>query len=257
MPTAAAAAAAPEAGLVIADRSNETILVPFSRAVFLRRCHNCTVYTLPTAGSFFLSDCVGLTVFVCCHQLRVKSCQDTTLYTWCASTPVIESCSGMRFGPYGCWEGLASTEVLWDPAVAEEQSAASVLISSSQTGNVSSSSSSSWATAIAACLQFLDNASSLSSDDTKEPTAVEDSTTTPKQNKLLLRSLEDWAVQVGGQQNLEGHAKQAYQKVDDFHWLKQQQSPNWCAMPTEQWARDATSLRSLLSFEGGTSIVKK
>lgn len=86
--------------------SNTTVFVPSSRALFLRDCHGCDVFVLPVAGSAFVSDFSSCRLYIACKQLRFKNCQDVEVYAWVSSTPIIEQCDNMRFGPYTCWRGL-------------------------------------------------------------------------------------------------------------------------------------------------------
>jgi tubulin-specific chaperone C len=89
--------------------SGTDLFIADSKGVFINGCMNCRVFCLPIAGSVFLSNCANCCVYVACQQLRLKDCRDTDLFVWCASTPIIESCSRMRFGPYSCWDGLLNS----------------------------------------------------------------------------------------------------------------------------------------------------
>lgn len=99
----------PGFGNVYGPSSDTSLFIADSKGVFINGCTNCHIYCLPIAGSVFLSRCVNCHVYVACHQLRLKDCRDTDIFVWCASTPIIESCSEMRFGPYRCWAGLLSS----------------------------------------------------------------------------------------------------------------------------------------------------
>ncbi|KAK7196157.1 Tubulin binding cofactor C [Novymonas esmeraldas] len=93
-------------GSVYGPSSGGDLFIREGKSAFVNGCVDCTIYCLPIAGSVFLSDCTGCRVYVSCHQLRLKSCARLDLYVWCASTPIIESCDAVRFGPYRCWAGL-------------------------------------------------------------------------------------------------------------------------------------------------------
>ncbi|KAG5490201.1 hypothetical protein JKF63_00320 [Porcisia hertigi] len=113
-----AAAAVPVAGTtrstsgvgnVYGPSTGTDLFITHSRSAFINDCADCTIYCLPIAGSVFLSNCTNCRAYVACHQLRLKSCVNLDLYVWCASTPIIETCDGMRFGPYRRWAGLLSS----------------------------------------------------------------------------------------------------------------------------------------------------
>lgn len=91
--------------------SNTTIFIDHSKAVFVKDCTDCTLLAVPIAGSVFISGCCDCAIYVACHQLRMKDCHRVDVYVWCASTPIIESCDGMRFGPYEQWTGLLRSTV--------------------------------------------------------------------------------------------------------------------------------------------------
>lgn len=85
------------------------LFIASSKGVFVSGCTDCSIFCLPVAGSVFLSNCARCRVYVACHQLRLKDCHDTDIFVWCSSTPIIESCTGMRFGAYTCWDGLVQS----------------------------------------------------------------------------------------------------------------------------------------------------
>ncbi|KAH9598205.1 Tubulin binding cofactor C-like domain [Trypanosoma melophagium] len=98
-------------GNVYGYTRDREVFISESKAVFLQGCEKCEIFILPVAGSVFISDCSNCKVYVACHQLRLKSCKAVDVYVWCASTPIIECCTEMRFGPYSCWIGLLQSSV--------------------------------------------------------------------------------------------------------------------------------------------------
>lgn len=107
--TTDAGVAVPEGARVYGPCGGGVVMVRDAKAAAVRGCRGCTIYALPIAGSAFLSDCNDCTVYIACHQLRLKSCRGLRCYVWCASTPIIESCTDMSFGPYRCWRGLLTS----------------------------------------------------------------------------------------------------------------------------------------------------
>jgi hypothetical protein len=45
-----------------------------------------------------------------------------------------------------------------------------------------------------------------------------------------------WLTEVGGFSNADQQLQGSFSKVDDFHWLRLQQSPNWRVEPPDQYA---------------------
>lgn len=90
---------------------NTTACIPSARALFLRECEDSAILVLPIAGSAFVSECKNTKLYIASSQLRLKNCHNVEVYAWVASTPIIENCTEMRFGPYSCWSGLVKGPV--------------------------------------------------------------------------------------------------------------------------------------------------
>jgi hypothetical protein len=81
---------------------------PPLKAAFVRRSTGAVFFMAPVAGSCFISDCTDCTIYVSCHQMRIKSCVRCNVYVWCRSLPVIEDSVDMKFGGYEAWRGAAT-----------------------------------------------------------------------------------------------------------------------------------------------------
>ncbi len=110
---------------------------------------DCVVKCGPVAGAVFIEGCTNCTFFLATRQIRIHATRRSCFYVLVASTPIIEDCSEVGFGP----------DRLAYPAKAELLAQAGF--------------------------------------DPNMPT-------------------DKWA------------------KVDDFKWLKQQQSPNWHIIPEQE-----------------------
>ena len=75
-------------------------LYDHSAQVTVDQCKNCTFVVGPVKGSIFLRDCSDCEVFVACQQFRSRDLVDSKVYLFAANEPVIESSSGLEFGPY-------------------------------------------------------------------------------------------------------------------------------------------------------------
>lgn len=86
--------------------TRDPVAAPYApfRAALIRRCAGSTLYLPPVNGSVFLSECRDMTIFVACHQMRIKDCHRCHIFVWCLSTPVIELSSEMVFGSYQSWQ---------------------------------------------------------------------------------------------------------------------------------------------------------
>lgn len=187
--------------------TNETPSVPL-RAAFVRQCRNSIMCFAPIGGSIFLTDCVGCTVYVACHQLRIKSCHDCHFYVWCLSTPVIEHSDGLAFGSISAWRGLLTSASAASSVVAPDD------VTTASTFPPSSSS--------------VPTAASVTTSSVGDDEPLEALRRSVKGTAFMDRSVE--------------HFERSHRIVDDFSWLRAQRSPNWRVLdPAEYRISDATS----------------
>ncbi|XP_048855373.1 protein XRP2 [Brienomyrus brachyistius] len=84
---------------VIQDCENCNIFVlDHSAAVTVDDCTNCCLVLGPVKGSVFLRDCRDVRCVVACQQFRTRDCKKMDVFLCCATQPIIESSTGMKFG---------------------------------------------------------------------------------------------------------------------------------------------------------------
>ncbi|XP_023656730.1 protein XRP2 [Paramormyrops kingsleyae] len=84
---------------VIQDCENCNILVlDHSAAITVDDCTNCRLVLGPVKGSVFLRDCRDVQCVVACQQFRTRDCKKMDVFLCCATQPIIESSTGMKFG---------------------------------------------------------------------------------------------------------------------------------------------------------------
>eukprot|EP00760_Papus_ankaliazontas_P031942 PhM_4_TR554/c0_g1_i1/m.21335/K21766/TBCC; tubulin-specific chaperone C len=98
---------------VFADMQDTTIELPppAKSALFFARLTNVVVRSVPIAGSIMVKECAGCTFYVAGRQLRIHDTTGTTFYSYTPSDPVIENCSGLKFGSYVAAYPMAEEEV--------------------------------------------------------------------------------------------------------------------------------------------------
>ncbi|KAJ3999723.1 tubulin binding cofactor C-domain-containing protein [Lentinula boryana] len=69
-------------------------------ALHVRDVKNSILLLPVLEGSIILHDLTNCVVVVSCHQFRMHSSQNIDVYLSIQSNPIIEHCSGIRFGPY-------------------------------------------------------------------------------------------------------------------------------------------------------------
>ncbi|KAG0225537.1 hypothetical protein BGW41_004676 [Actinomortierella wolfii] len=70
-------------------------------AIHVRNLKQCTLVIPPVSGSILLYDCQDCTLVGACHQSRMHTSSNMTIYLHVTSEPIIEDCTDMRFAPYG------------------------------------------------------------------------------------------------------------------------------------------------------------
>ncbi|XP_061682026.1 protein XRP2 [Syngnathoides biaculeatus] len=67
-------------------------------AVTVDDCVNCRIVLGPVKGSVFFRDCKDIRCVVACQQFRTRDCKKMEVFLCCATQPIIESSTGMKFG---------------------------------------------------------------------------------------------------------------------------------------------------------------
>ncbi|KAF9955875.1 hypothetical protein BGZ70_010083 [Mortierella alpina] len=69
-------------------------------AIHIKNLRRCTLVVPPVSGSILLHDCEDCTIIGACHQSRMHTSKNLTIYLHVTSEPIIEDCIHMRFAPY-------------------------------------------------------------------------------------------------------------------------------------------------------------
>ncbi|CAO3565962.1 unnamed protein product [Mortierella alpina] len=69
-------------------------------AIHIKNLRRCTLVVPPVSGSILLHDCEDCTIIGACHQSRMHTSKNLTIYLHVTSEPIIEDCARMRFAPY-------------------------------------------------------------------------------------------------------------------------------------------------------------
>ncbi|KAF9926600.1 hypothetical protein BGZ67_008054 [Mortierella alpina] len=69
-------------------------------AIHIKNLRRCTLVVPPVSGSILLHDCEDCVIVGACHQSRMHTSKNLTIYLHVTSEPIIEDCIHMRFAPY-------------------------------------------------------------------------------------------------------------------------------------------------------------
>lgn len=69
-----------------------------SATITIDDCVNCQIFLGPIKGSVFFRDCKDCKCIVACQQFRTRDCRKLEVFLCCATQPIIESSTGMKFG---------------------------------------------------------------------------------------------------------------------------------------------------------------
>ena len=61
-------------------------------------CKNCKFLIGPCKGSVFIRDCSDCSFALICQQFRTRDCRKISTFMLCATQPIIESSTYMKFG---------------------------------------------------------------------------------------------------------------------------------------------------------------
>eukprot|EP00093_Oithona_nana_P006571 06571.XXX_150307_151858_1 [CDS] Oithona nana genome sequencing. len=61
-------------------------------------CKNCKIFIGPTKGSLFIRDCSDCVLIAVCGQFRTRDCTKITTFLCCATQPIIEATTSIKFG---------------------------------------------------------------------------------------------------------------------------------------------------------------
>ncbi|XP_062412730.1 protein XRP2 [Sardina pilchardus] len=86
---------------VIQECENCNIYVfDHSATITIDDCVNCRIMLGPVKGSVFFRDCKDIKCVVACQQFRTRDCKKMDVFLCCATQPIIESSTGMKFSCY-------------------------------------------------------------------------------------------------------------------------------------------------------------
>lgn len=85
------------------------ILADWSETVQADRIENCRILIGASCGSVFLRNCKNCTITVACKQLRTRDCEDSTIYLYAKTDPIIEASWRLTFAPYNVSYPLLDT----------------------------------------------------------------------------------------------------------------------------------------------------
>ncbi|XP_019621821.1 PREDICTED: protein XRP2-like [Branchiostoma belcheri] len=84
---------------IIQDCENCNIFIfDHSATITIDDCVNCRIFLGPIKGSVFIRDCKDCKCMFACQQFRTRDCKKIDCFLSCATQPIIEASTGMKFG---------------------------------------------------------------------------------------------------------------------------------------------------------------
>ncbi|XP_042830118.1 protein XRP2 [Panthera tigris] len=84
---------------LIQDCENCNIYIfDHSATITIDDCANCVIFLGPVKGSVFFRNCRDCKCTLACQQFRVRDCRKLEVFLCCATQPIIESSTNIRFG---------------------------------------------------------------------------------------------------------------------------------------------------------------
>lgn len=69
-----------------------------SATITIDDCTNCIIFLGPVKGSVFFRNCRDCKCALACQQFRVRDCRKLEVFLCCATQPIIESSTNIKFG---------------------------------------------------------------------------------------------------------------------------------------------------------------
>ncbi|XP_049623268.1 protein XRP2 [Suncus etruscus] len=69
-----------------------------SATITIDDCTNCIIFLGPVKGSVFLRNCRDCKCTLACQQFRLRDCRKLEVFLCCATQPIIESSTNIKFG---------------------------------------------------------------------------------------------------------------------------------------------------------------
>ncbi|XP_006090634.1 protein XRP2 isoform X1 [Myotis lucifugus] len=69
-----------------------------SATITIDDCTNCVIFLGPVKGSVFFRNCRDCKCALACQQFRVRDCRKLEVFLCCATQPIIESSTNIKFG---------------------------------------------------------------------------------------------------------------------------------------------------------------
>jgi len=83
-------------------------------ALALKDVSDSLLFCYNIAGPALVTSCTKSILLLSCHQLRLHNCHDLVVYLCCATKPIIEECTGIKFSIYPSAFLLTNSTNLWD-----------------------------------------------------------------------------------------------------------------------------------------------
>ncbi|XP_054422362.1 protein XRP2 [Pteronotus mesoamericanus] len=84
---------------LIQDCENCNIYIfDHSATITIDDCTNCVIFLGPVKGSVFFRNCRDCKCALACQQFRVRDCRKLEVFLCCATQPIIESSTNIKFG---------------------------------------------------------------------------------------------------------------------------------------------------------------
>ena len=87
--------------VIIENITNCVIVLPFSiKCLYVKNIKQTRIYVGSISGASFVNEANDCIIALQSHQIRIHNSQRVEFYLTARSSPIIEHCSEMKFGPY-------------------------------------------------------------------------------------------------------------------------------------------------------------
>lgn len=85
------------------NKNCEIYILDLSKGMYIDDCEDCKIFCGPIDGSIFIRGSKNCQFSIIARQVRIRSCENLKVFTYCPSDPAVESSFNIYFAPFNAF----------------------------------------------------------------------------------------------------------------------------------------------------------
>ena len=85
------------------NKNCEIYILDLSKGMYIDDCEDCKIFCGPIDGSVFIRGSKNCQFSIIARQVRIRSCENLKVFTYCPSDPAVESSFNIYFAPFNAF----------------------------------------------------------------------------------------------------------------------------------------------------------